>query len=383
MSSTKTVQAVANKLVVISKPGDKENIPLSEKKTAARSASEVIDLCEPEEESSLRGVSIQKASSSAIPEIIDLCGESPIRRSVPSIAATLFPKKRKLDILREGGLEVTPISTSSFSSSEPDVVTITKTTTSRNDGSYSMYEEDSVEILDPKRYSSANGCFDNNSSSIRNDRSKSTQLLDLRTMKTSSDLEEQNLLKKISPSLGPNIEISLVPSEEIKRDFKKNKSVQLPIPALRKISTGELTVKNLSMNETNDFKSITTTLSMSKKTDATSGVVKPQISVTASEDMIEPSSSPPPSSGLSSYMSNVNQSLYIAALYNSVFPTSVTPDFIDVSSEAYQKQLSFFLQQQERQKQQEQEGSLARKFSSILKNNTVTIIENYENVLPD
>lgn len=375
--------------MVVGKPGDKENIPLSEKRSSARSVPEVIDLCEPDEENPSRMASVQRASSSSVPEVIDLCSDSsPIKRSVPSIAATLFPKKRKLDILRQGGLEVTAISSSAGGNNEPDVVTITKTVTSGSNAN-SDGERRSVEILDPKKYSSAGrNCNDGG-----NNRPKSSQILDLRTMRNNGDIDDESLLKKISPSLGPNIEISLVPTDDTNRDPKKRKSVQLPIPALRKISTGELSVKNLSLkvnpvNETSKYKpKVTIAAAVSRSEDADSSAdVKPQMSPSASEDATE-SSSPSPASNLSSYVSNVNQSLYIAALYNSMFPPAVDGDSGDAGSNTYQQQLSFLadslLQQQQQQQQQEEDVSLAQKFSSILKNNTVSIIENYENILPD
>lgn len=403
------------------KPGDKENIPLSERKLSVISASaEVIDLCGPDEENSTKMGTQQKASSSVVTEIIDLCGESPIKRSVPSIAATLLPRKRKLDILKEGGLEVTPILTNVDTSSSRNVVTIIRKTSSDNLSECLADEEVSVEILNPKKYSTyGNG-------DVSKMPKTSHQILDLRTTKNgSSPSLGDNLIKKFSSNLGPNIEISLVPNEYEKREEKKR------MPALRKISTttGKFKVNDSitrvnSISDTNKYKPNVTIAATtgSRKMEIDTEIknnIKPVLSInSAAAEIVNPSSieivEKDKISTETTYIPNVNQSLYLAALYNSIFPTSTTTNnFLGIQSpsdnvniiNSHQKQLSqqqlnylndTVLHQQSQQQQQQQIQELnnksmstsdnfafAQKFSTLLKNNTVSIIQNYEKILPD
>lgn len=295
-----TKTGATNNALFSSKPGDKENIPLAsaaaaatKKPSAVVSRSEVIDLCNVEDDhrstsNKTNSPPTGAASSGGFqksPEVIDLCGESPIKRSVPSIAATLMPRKRKLDILKEGGLEVTPISISLSSSSSSDVVTITRQPAASADDIHSRINhqnsnqhpdniaaymkhlqasvpeaEMTVELVEQRENDisssdddDSDGKFSVSNRVVSSKMVKSSpQVLDLRTMR--NNVESNNLLKSIGPSLGPNIEISLVPSDNGSsssssgntlqyRDEKRRKSMQLPIPALRKISTGELTMK--------------------------------------------------------------------------------------------------------------------------------------------
>ena len=338
------------------KPGDKENIPLSQKRLLMGSVSTGgVDIRASEMPQSSRNVTghQQRASSSSVvTDVIDLCSDSPIKRSVPPIAATLTSKKRKLDILREGGLEVTPISSSFGSASEPDVVTITKTISIDTDGGSrnSSYESTSIEILDPKKYTSSN---EGNHNQHRS--KSSTQILDLSAIRNNGMIED-NLIRKISPSLGPNIEISIVPSDETQRDQKRRKALQLPIPALRKISTGELSVKNLSMkvNEANRNKPKVAVATAPSRRIESSRDLKPSVSITATEKSAALTAAA--NLGLPT---SLNESLYIAALYNSVLPATASTELINddiMTASTYQHPLSFlagsFLQQQQQQHHQ-------------------------------
>lgn len=355
------------------KPGDKENIPLSQKRLLAGiGAADVIDLCGPDGANSSRSVSVHQqraSSSSVVTDVIDLCADSPIKRSVPSIAATLTSKKRKLDILREGGLEVTPISSSFGGAAEPDVVTITKTISIDTDrGSRnSSYESTSIEILDPKKYTLSNEGGRNHNRSR-----SSSQILDLSTIRNNG-MTEDNLIKKISPNLGPNIEISIVPTDESQRDLKKRKALQLPIPALRKISTGELSVKNLSMkvNEMNRKKVMVAAAPSRKAESNLAKDLKPSVSITAADKF-----STATNLGLSS---NMNESLYVAALYNTVLPSATSNDCVNedlMTASTYQHPLSFlagsFLQQQQQQQFHQLQQNLNNGSSKLSKKNGVS-----------
>lgn len=399
-----TVAASAAQMVMMkpasiqSVTGGKENIPLSKKLSSgtnnSAAAEVVIDLCA-EEEGSSRRTPPQKCSSTE-PEVIDLCEESPIRRSVPSIAATLLPRKRKLDILREGGLEVTPVATAGGSSS----VTISRRLPPASVAISAIKSgETSLEIIDPKK-----------SQKVRSSRAPS-QVLDLRTMRNTtsgssgiSD-DEESVVKKFSPNLGPNIEISLVANDtpatsngaagnSLRRDEKKRKSIPLPIPALRKISTGELSVKNLTNND--DIYNPKGTSGRRTSSDVTLTKAPSKSSIPSTPPTI--SSAQIKDRQTPSLVQHVNPSLYLAAFYNSMFPESGSDTFISAHEAAntnnpYQIQLTqqqinyvkgaFMHQPGQEIDIDSATDAFAQKFTNMLKNGTVSIVENYEKILPD
>lgn len=379
--------------------GDKENIPLSDKRklSSSNNSPEVIDLCA-EEEGTSRSAP-QKSTSSAA-EVIDLCEELPIKRSIPSIAATLLPRKRKLDILREGGLEVTPVSTNAGSSSSGDIVTITRKANSSVATSAAKMSSDrgetSLEFLDAQRYSMLGRPKAKLSKAA-------SQILDLRTIKAE---KEEDVVKKFSPNLGPNIEISLVANDSGKREEKKRKPIPLPIPALRKISTGELSVQNFTSKiiSADDICKPKVTITPKKASDVTlskTPISKPLVSITStitstSTAHRQNSMSKDKVPNTSSFVPSVNQSFYLAALYNSIFPTSGgTPAFVgDVANsnpyhlQLTQQQINYVKGPFMHQPNQELDvaaaaDAYAQKFTNMLKNGTVSIVENYEKILPD
>lgn len=452
-----TKTCATNNALFSGKPaGDKENIPLAvaaatKKQSPQVVRSEVIDLCEVAEDDRRSGSAKTNSPSAGAasslqksPEVIDLCGESPIKRSVPSIAATLMPRKRKLDILKEGGLEVTPISISLSSSSSSDVVTITRQPAADADDIYRMNPQNAhadniaaymkhlqasvpeaemtVELVEPKEEASSD---DDDYASLQSAKmaKSAPQVLDLRTMR--SNVEGNSLLKSISPSLGPNIEISLVPSDNsgtAQRDERRRKSMQLPLPALRKISTGEL-----AMN-TNNGSAGAHSQDLRKgraKMGSARNRAEAYVSVTSSplETTLTPASFRPPAVANSRKMADISAHVpdveYLTAFYGSIVSaaaaaaatnSSTVPGYVGGgvltapdASGAHGLQLSpaeliymnapaahLRQQRQELAKMELNDKSIAmyndnyrQKLAAILKNNTVSIVGNYDKIVQD
>lgn len=251
----------------------------------------------------------------------------------------------------------------------------------------------------------------------------SHQVLDLRTMR--NNVESNNLLKSISPSLGPNIEISLVPSDSggsgggssssgsggssntQRRDEKRRKSMQLPIPALRKISTGELTMK------------------VKNGGGAVSGGGRPKTMGSAAaarnraEAYVSVSSGPlettlTPASFCAPMMADGRKQMadicvpqveqYLTAFYNTLVGAAAVAATdsstgaggshgLQLSPEelVYMSAPAAYLRQQRQElskrplndKSVSLYDSYHQKLASILKNNTVSIIENYDEIVSD